>query len=91
MTGVGFVALAIVAVAVPGEPPKADAAASEAVRYFADKRTEVLASSSAWFIAAIMLLWFFGVLQAHLHRPETEGQLSATALRRHLRPQNEAA
>ena len=26
-----------------------------------------------------MLLWFFGVLQAHLHRPETEGQLSATA------------
>src|SRR5215218_8038446 len=54
LTGVGFVALVVAAMAVPGEPPKTDSAASEVVRNFTDKRSEVLASSSLWFLAAIL-------------------------------------
>src|SRR4051794_96057 len=80
LTGVGFVVLTVAALALPGVPPPADAPASEVIRYFSDKRTDLLASSVLWFLAAILLLWFYGVLRSHMHAAERDDRLSVTAL-----------
>jgi Domain of unknown function (DUF4386) len=80
VTGIGFVIITGLGVAVAGEPPKTADAAADIARYFTDKRSEVLASSSLWFIAAILLLWFLGVLHSHLRTADAGKRLSATAL-----------
>jgi hypothetical protein len=73
------VVLTVIAIALGGEPPKADDSAVNIARYLADKRDALLLSSAAWFIAAILLLWFFGTLRAHLSVGEDSDGLSATS------------
>lgn len=72
-------ALAIVAIAIAGEPPRADAAAADIVDYFVDKRSQVLQSSAVWFLAAILLLWFLGVLRSRMRGSDIGERLTATA------------
>jgi hypothetical protein len=79
LTGVAFVALAIIAFAIQGVPPKAGAAAADVVRYFTENRSQVLASSAVWFLAAILLLWFLGVLRSRMRDNDVGEQLAATA------------
>jgi hypothetical protein len=79
LTGMAFVGLAIIAIAIAGEPPKADATAADIVSYFTEKRSQVLESSAVWFVAAILLLWFLGVLRSHVRGTDGGDHLSATA------------
>jgi hypothetical protein len=79
VTGIGFVVLTVIAIALGGEPPKADDSAVDIARYLADKRDALLLSSAAWFIAAILLLWFLGALRAHLSIDEDSDGLAATS------------
>jgi hypothetical protein len=79
ITGIGFVVLTVIAIALGGEPPKADDSAVDIARYLADKRDALLLSSAAWFIAAIFLLWFLGALRAHLSVDEDSDGLAATS------------
>jgi hypothetical protein len=79
ITGIGFVVLTVIAIALGGEPPKADDSAVDIARYLADKREALLLSSAAWFIAAIFLLWFLGALRAHLSVDEDSDGLGATS------------
>jgi hypothetical protein len=79
MTGIGFVVLTVIAIALGGEPPKADDSAVDIARYLADKPDALLLSSAAWFIAAIFLLWFLGGLRAHLSVDEDSDGLAATS------------
>lgn len=79
LTGVAFVALAVIALAVAGEPPKADAATADVVRNFTEKRSQVLESSAVWFLAAILLLWFLGVLRSWMRGADADERWTATA------------
>lgn len=79
LTGVAFVALCIVAAAIRGEQPKAGAAAAEVVRYFSENRSQVLEANALWFLAAILLLWFFGVLRSRMRGTDVGERLTATA------------
>ena len=79
IVGIGFVVLTVIAIALGGEPPKADDSAVDIARYLADKRDALLLSSAAWFIAAILLLWFLGALRAHLSVDEDSDGLAATS------------
>jgi hypothetical protein len=74
-----FVGLAIIAIAIAGEPPKADATAADILSYFTEKRSQVLESSAVWFVAAILLLSFLGVLRSHVRGTDGGDRLSATA------------
>jgi hypothetical protein len=78
-TGIGFAVFTVIAIALGGEPPKADDSAVAIARYLADKRDALLLSSAAWFVAAIFLLWFFGTLRAHLSVGEDSDGLAATS------------
>src|SRR3979490_420859 len=79
LTGIAFVALCTLAAAIRGEPLKTDAAAADVVRYFTDKRSQVLESSAVWFLAVILLLWFFGVLRSRMRGTDAGDRLTATA------------
>ncbi|MDT5116816.1 MAG: hypothetical protein QOE30_2555 [Mycobacterium sp.] len=79
LTGIAFVALCTIAAAIRGEPLKTDAAAADVVRYFTEKRSQVLESSAVWFLAVILLLWFFGVLRSRMRGTDAGDRLTATA------------
>jgi len=78
LTGVAFVALAVIGLAIAGQPPKSGAAATDIARYFTENRSQVLASNAVWFLATILLLWFLGVIRSRLRDNEFE-RLTATA------------
>ena len=79
LTGVAFVALCVIAAAIRGEQLKPGAAAADVVRYFTENRSQVLGSSAGWFVAAIPLLWFLGVLRSHMRSTDVGERLAATA------------
>lgn len=79
-TGIGFAVLAVVALVLPGKPPKADDSAAEIVSFFADRRGDLLAASFLFGLAAVLFLWFLGSLRTYLRAAEGgEGRLSAAA------------
>lgn len=78
LTGVAFVALAVLGLAIAGQPPKSGAAAADIVRFFTENRSQVLVSSAVWFLATILLLWFLGVIRSRMSDNKIE-RLTATA------------
>ncbi len=79
LTGVAFVVLAVIGLAIAGQPPKSGAAAADIVRYFTESRSQVLESSAVWFLATILLLWFFGVLRSRMRDTDVIERLTTTA------------
>jgi hypothetical protein len=79
LTGVAFVALAVIGLAIAGQPPKSGAAATDIVRHFTENRSQVLESSAVWFLATILLLWFLGVIRSRMRDTDVIERLTATA------------
>jgi hypothetical protein len=79
-TGIGFAILTLVAVLLPGTPPKADDSTVQIASFFADKRDQILAGNFLFGLAALMFLWFLGSARSYLRAAEGgEGRLSAAA------------
>jgi hypothetical protein len=79
-TGIGFAVLAVVALVLPGAPPKAGDSIEDIARFFTDNRSEVLTANLLLGVAAVLFLWFLGSLRSYLRAAEGgEGRLSAAA------------
>src|SRR5437660_8801397 len=79
-TGIGFAVLAVVGLALPGAPPKASDSTAKIISFSADHRSDILAASFVFGIAAVLFLWFLGSLRSYLRAGEGgEGRLSAAA------------
>jgi len=79
-TGIGFSILAVVALVLPGSPPKADDRILEIATYFTDKRGEILTANLLLGVAAVLFVWFLGSVRSYLRAGEGgEGRLSAAA------------
>jgi hypothetical protein len=70
--GILFAVLAVVALFLPGTPPKADEV-SKITSFFVDKRGSILASNYVLAVALTFFLLFLGALRAHLGAAGTEG------------------
>jgi len=79
-TGIGFAVLAVVGLALPGTPPKASDSTAKIISFSADHRSDILAASFVFGLAAVLFLWFLGSLRSYLRAGEGgEGRLSAAA------------
>jgi hypothetical protein len=79
-TGIGFAVLALVALLLPGAPPKADDSIGRIGSYLSDHDSDLLTASLLLGIAAVLFLWFLGSLRSYLRAAEGgEGRLSAAA------------
>jgi hypothetical protein len=79
-TGIGFAVLAVVALLIPGTPPKADDSTTKLGNYFSDHHSDLLTANLLLGLAAVMFLWFLGSLRSYLRAAEGgEGRLSAAA------------
>jgi hypothetical protein len=79
-TGIGFAVLALVALLLPGAPPKADDSIGKIGSYFADHDSDILVANLLLGIAVVLFLWFLGSLRSYLRAGEGgEGRLSAAA------------
>jgi hypothetical protein len=58
LAGLGFIALAAIAVFLPGIPPRVDSTAGEVSAYFTDSRGEILVAALLWSAAAALVIWF---------------------------------
>jgi hypothetical protein len=56
--GLGFVALAAIAVILPGIPPTVDSTTDEVSTYFADSRGQLLLAALLWSAAAALVIWY---------------------------------
>ena len=72
LTGILFVVAGIVALVLPGTPPKADEVAKIG-SYFLDKRSDLLASSYVVGIAFMLFLLFAGALRTYLVAEQRDG------------------
>jgi hypothetical protein len=72
MAGILFVVIGMVALFLPGTPPKADEV-SKITSYFADKRGSILAANYMAGLAFAFFLFFVGALRAHLGAADAEG------------------
>lgn len=80
LTGVAFVVLTVVSFLIAGEPPDADAPASEVVDYWTDKDTVGMIGALIEALAALALLFFAARLSRYLARvDERRGVLSLAA------------
>jgi len=78
--GIAFVALVLVATAIPGEPPLLTDPVGDVREFFVDKRDDIQASTFLTGLGAIAFLWFLGTLRERLRRAEPEsGGLAAVA------------
>ena len=73
LTGVAFVALALVAVFVGGEPPDADSPVQEIVDHYRDSENAIFAGALLLGLAGTLLIFFAGVLRKVLREAEGEG------------------
>ena len=79
-TGVVFAVLTVVAVALPGTPPKADASSETLVKFFGGHRGDVLAGDFLLGLAAFFFLWFLGSVRSYLRAGEGgAGRVSSAA------------
>lgn len=81
LTGVLFVALAIVAGIVAGEPPSAESPVEEIVDHYTDNKDSIVVGSFIGGTAAVSLVFFGGYMRKVLRAAEGEGGvLAAVAL-----------
>lgn len=79
-TGIVFVVLGIIALAIVQAPPQPDASTDDVVAYFSENRDAILAQEYLFAVAGIFFLWFLGSLRSQLRRAEGgTGRLSAVA------------
>lgn len=62
LAGLGFVALAVIALAMSGIPPRVSSGADEVSAYFADSRGQLLLAALLWSAAAALVIWFAAAL-----------------------------
>ena len=65
-TGTAFVALIVVALALPGQPPKADDSIETVTTLLVDHRRAFLISGYVGGLAAMAYLWFLGSVRSYL-------------------------
>ncbi|MFN2616858.1 MAG: hypothetical protein ABR581_07005, partial [Thermoleophilaceae bacterium] len=76
--GIAFVIIALVALFLPGTPPKADEV-SKITSYFMDKRGGILASNYLVGLAFTFFLLFLASLRAHLGAGDRSGARPGSA------------
>jgi hypothetical protein len=78
LLGLVFIVLVIVGFAVGGEPPDLDEGAAEAAEFYLDNEDEVVIGSLIQGLAAVVFVFFGGVLRSRLREVEDpRGTLSA--------------
>jgi hypothetical protein len=81
LSGVAFLALLISSFIVGGSPPDADDPTNTVVSFWREHEHAQIASSLLAGFAAVFLVWFGGVVRAHLREAEGEpGWFATTAL-----------
>lgn len=78
-TGIGFVALFVVAFIVFGDQPGVGASADKIVSFYDGDRGRVLTATVIFGVATLFFLWFAGAL-ANALREAGEGRLAATTI-----------
>ena len=77
LTGLVFIALAIAAFAIGGEPPEAKEGAQKVVDHYVDNKDSIQASALLGTLAGALLIFFFGYLRKVLRAAEgPNGMLS---------------
>src|ERR687898_1187889 len=80
LTGVVAVLLLVGSLIVEGQPPDADAATEDVVRFYSENDARLLAATFIGGLAAAFLIWFGGSVFATLRRAEGDpGRVSAIA------------
>jgi hypothetical protein len=79
LIGVVFVVLGLVAVFLPGTPPKADEV-SKIATYFTDKRGSILAANYLTCLAFVFFLGFVGALRTHFRVADRTGIQPGSAM-----------
>ena len=79
VVGIVFVVIAVVAVFLPGTPPKADEV-SKIATYFTDKRGSILAANYLTCLAFVFFLLFAGALRTHLGVADPTGFRPGSAM-----------
>jgi hypothetical protein len=72
VVGILFVVIAVVAIFLPGTPPKADEVAKVGT-YLTDKRGSILAANYLTCVAFVFFLLFVGALRSHLGAADRTG------------------
>ena len=75
MAGLGFVALAAVAVLLPGIPPRVGSTAEDVSAYFADSRGQILLAALLWSAAAALVIWFASAFAEAVREREERSDL----------------
>lgn len=76
LTGAAFVVVAIVSFAVGGEPPDADDPVREIVAHYQDDKDAIQAGAAIAALAAVLLVFFGGVLRRALMAADGDGDRS---------------
>ncbi len=79
LVGIVFVVLGVVAVFLPGTPPKADEV-SKITTYFTDKRGSILAANYLTCLAFVFFLGFLGALRTHFRVADRTGIQPGSAM-----------
>jgi hypothetical protein len=79
LAGIVFVVLGVVAVFLPGSPPKADEV-SKIATYFTDKRGSILAASYLTCLAFVFFLLFVGALRSYFGVADQTGLRPGSAM-----------
>ena len=81
LTGLGFVAVAILAFAIGGEPPEATEPVSEIVGHYTDDKDSIEIGAALATLAGLLLIFFAGYLRQVLEAADDSGSfLPAVAL-----------
>jgi hypothetical protein len=70
-SGVVFATLLLVAIVLPGPPPRADDPVDVVARVFVEKRSEILAGVALTGMASAAFVWFLGSVRDHLSRAQS--------------------
>jgi hypothetical protein len=79
LIGIVFVVLGLVAVFLPGTPPKADEV-SKITTYFTDKRGSILAANYVTCLAFVFFLLFVGALRSYFGAADQTGIRAGSAM-----------
>ena len=75
LAGLGFIALAAIAVILPGIPPRLDSTAGEVSAYFTDSRGQILVAALLWSAAAALVIWFASAFAEAIREREERSDL----------------